>query len=430
MDCKSEPRLRLRVTAAAEGAVRGGHPWLFAGSIREQNRPGMPGELAIIYDRRDGFLALGLYDPDSPLRVRILHTGDSITIDRSWWKQRLAAAVERRANLFDSQTTGYRCIHGESDGWPGLVLDRYDSTYVLKLYTGAWLPRLPEIVPLLEEQFRPKRIVLRLSRNIQKSATKAGLTEGQILTGLNLKEPVTFLENGLRFEADVVRGQKTGFFLDQRENRRQVESLAGGRTVLNAFSFSGGFSVYAARGGARSVLDLDISAHALESARRNFRLNASIPNVARCHHEAIKADAFGWLLDCAGRKFDLVVIDPPALAKNQSERPQAMRAYRKLLTAGIKSLQAGGILVAASCSAPVPNSEFFDLALKTAKASGRNFREVLRTEEPPDHRASFPEGKYLKCIYLHESSRAGIEMINRTAGSRRAKRSGPLRSGA
>jgi len=225
MDSKSEPRLRLRVTAAAEGAVRGGHPWLFAGSIREQNRPGMPGELAIIYDRGDGFLALGLYDPDSPLRVRILHTGDSIIIDRNWWKQRLAAAVERRANLFDSQTTGYRCIHGESDGWPGLVLDRYDSTYVLKLYTGAWLPRLPEIVPLLEEQSRPKRIVLRLSRNIQKSATKAGLTEGQILTGLDLKEPITFLENGLRFEADVVRGQKTRKSASGRIPRRRTHGV-------------------------------------------------------------------------------------------------------------------------------------------------------------------------------------------------------------
>src|SRR5437879_1956764 len=181
MDSKSEPRLRLRVTAAAEGAVRGGHPWLFAGSIREQNRPGMPGELAIIYDRRDGFLALGLYDPDSPLRVRILHTGDSIIIDRSWWKQRLAAAVERRANLFDSQTTGYRCIHGESDGWPGLVLDRYDSTYVLKLYTAAWLPRLREIVSLFKERLDPKRIVLRLSRNFRKAAQQAEATDGEIL---------------------------------------------------------------------------------------------------------------------------------------------------------------------------------------------------------------------------------------------------------
>src|ERR1041385_8235406 len=140
MHSKSEPRLRLRVTAAAEIAVRAGHPWLFATSIREQNRPGTTGQLAVIYDRRNQFLAIGLYDAQSPLRVRILHAGSPLRIDDSWWKQRLAATVERRANLFDDQTTGYRCIHGESDGWPGVVLDRYDSTFVLKLYTGAWLP--------------------------------------------------------------------------------------------------------------------------------------------------------------------------------------------------------------------------------------------------------------------------------------------------
>src|SRR5256885_8727073 len=140
MPSKSEPRLRLRVTAAAETAIRGGHPWVFAGSVREQNRPGVTGELAILYDKRDRFLAVGLYDPDSPLRVRILHAGSPAEIDDSWWKRHLSATVQRRANLFDEQTTGYRCIHGESDGWPGLVLDRYDTTFALKLYTSAWLP--------------------------------------------------------------------------------------------------------------------------------------------------------------------------------------------------------------------------------------------------------------------------------------------------
>jgi len=140
-------------------------------------------------------------------------------------------------------------------------------------------------------------------------------------------------------------------------------------------------------------------AHALESARRNFALNASIPNVAACDHEFLKVDAFDWL-SASQRKFGLVILDPPALAKNQSQRPRALRAYEKLLGSGIKSLQSGGVLVAASCSAPVVASEFFELALKSARASGRKFRELLRTEEPPDHPASFAEAKYLKCIYL------------------------------
>jgi len=393
-------RLRLRVTAPAEAKVRSGHPWVFASSIREENRAGSAGELAVIYDKRDRFLALGLYDPDSPLRVRILHRGDPITIDRAWWQERLSEALARRANLFDYQTTGYRCIHGESDGWPGLVADRYDSTYVLKLYTAAWLPRLREIVSLFKERLDPKRIVLRLSRNFRKAAQQAEATDGEILVGPKLVEPSIFLESGLQFEADVIRGQKTGFFLDQRENRRRVERLSAGRNVLNAFSFSGGFSVYAARGGARSVLDLDISPHALESARRNFHLNNGVANVAACHHETVKADAFAWLKQTRARKFDLVILDPPALAKNQTERPQAIRAYRTLLARGIKLLQPGGVLVAASCSAPIAASEFFELALGAARNSGRKFRDLARTEEPPDHPASFAEAKYLKCIYL------------------------------
>ncbi|MEJ0090801.1 MAG: class I SAM-dependent methyltransferase [Limisphaerales bacterium] len=249
-------RLRLRITAAAESIVRSGHPWLFADSIHELNRAGQLGELAIIYDRKDKFLAVGLFDPDSPIRVRILHAGKPVMIDTAWWQARLEQALAIRRDLFDAETTGYRLIHGESDGWPGLVLDRYDTTLVLKLYTAAWLSQLEEIFALFKEKISCERIVLRLSRNIQAVAEKQfQRRDGQILSGDALNAPVIFSENGVRFEADVVRGQKTGFFLDQRENRAEVEKLSPGRKVLNAFSFSGGFSVYAARGGAKSVTE-------------------------------------------------------------------------------------------------------------------------------------------------------------------------------
>ncbi len=160
-------RLRLRITAAAETAVRSGHPWVFSDSVLESNRVGQTGELAVIYDRKDRFLAVGLFDPDSPIRVRILHAGKPLTIDRAWWQTRLEQALARRRELFDVQTTGYRLIHGESDGWPGLVLDRYDTTFVLKLYTAAWLPRLDDTLALLKENVPCERIVLRLSRNTQ-----------------------------------------------------------------------------------------------------------------------------------------------------------------------------------------------------------------------------------------------------------------------
>jgi 23S rRNA (cytosine1962-C5)-methyltransferase len=391
----------LRVTATAESVLRSGHPWLFAESIREQNRAGQAGELAVIYDRKDRFLATGLFDPASPIRVRLLHVGKPQTINRNWWSERLSLALEARRGLFDEQTTGFRWINGESDGWPGLVLDRYDRTLVLKLYTAAWLPRLEELTGLITTRLRPERIVLRLSRNIQKLAKhQFGKADGEIVHGPPLDGPVTFLETGLRFEADVLRGQKTGFFLDQRENRRQVESLARGRDVLNAFSFSGGFSLYAARGGARSVTDLDLSAHALAGAKRNIALNATNASAASCRHELVQADAFVWLQQQPGRRFDLVILDPPSLAKREIERPGAIRAYGRLASSGIEQLAPGGILVACSCSAHVTAEEFYDAVRGSAVKAGRKFKELRTTRHAPDHPATFKEAEYLKAIYL------------------------------
>jgi 23S rRNA (cytosine1962-C5)-methyltransferase len=395
-------RLRLRLTSAAESIVRGGHPWVFADSVKEQNREGVAGELAVIFDRNDKFLAVGFFDPESPIRVRVLHVGKPLTIDAVFWQARLDAAVQRRDGLFDARTNGYRLINGESDGWPGLVLDRYDTTLVLKIYTAAWLDRLEEIASLIRARLGPERIVLRTSRNLERRAPVR--PDGEILfqklAGSETGAPVVFLENGIRFEADVWRGQKTGFFLDQRENRRLVESLAPGRTVLNAFSFSGGFSLYAARGGAKSVTDLDISSHALESAKRNFQLNEDDPNVARCRRESIQADAFEWLAENAGQQFDLVVLDPPSLAKREAERAGAIRAYAKLAESGRKHLRPGGILIACSCSAHVSAAEFFVAVRQAARDSGRRFTELQTTRHAPDHHAAFPEAEYLKAIYL------------------------------
>jgi 23S rRNA (cytosine1962-C5)-methyltransferase len=328
-----------------------------------------------------------------------LHAGKPQTIDAAWWQAHLAQALVRRDGLFDASTTGYRLIHGESDGWPGLVLDKYDTTLVLKLYTAAWLPRLAETVALLKEKIPGERMVLRLSRNIQAAAEKEfTLRDGQLLFGPSPEGPVIFSENGVRFEADVLRGQKTGFFLDQRENRHEVGLLATGKRVLNAFSFSGGFSVYAARGGATSVTDLDISAHALESAKRNFALNQNFPAMAACRHETVQADAFEWI-EQTPERFDLVVLDPPSLAKRATEREGAIRAYEKVNFLGIKLLARDGILVAGSCSAHVPSAEFFDAVRRAAVKSGRKFSELKTKLHPPDHPAGFKEAEYLKVIY-------------------------------
>jgi 23S rRNA (cytosine1962-C5)-methyltransferase len=394
-------RLRVRVTAAAESILRAGHPWLFAESIRHQTRPGKLGELAVIYDRNDRFLAVGIYDPESPIRVRILHSGKPQTINEHWWSARMNLALERRQNIFDQRTTGFRWINGESDGWPGLVLDRYGRTLVMKLYSASWLPWLGALIPLFQQRLEPERLVLRLSRNIRGQAeTQFGKADGELLTGPPLEELVVFAETGLNFEADVVRGQKTGFFLDQRENRRRVEALARGRTVLNAFSFSGGFSVYAARGGARSAMDLDLSAHALAGARRNFARNQNDSNVAACLHQVAQGDAFDWLRANSRRRFDLIILDPPSLARRESERAGAIRAYQRLAQLGIGRLAPGGILVACSCSAHVTAEEFFEAVRSAGSASKRRLNELETTQHPPDHPATFKEAEYLKAIYL------------------------------
>jgi 23S rRNA (cytosine1962-C5)-methyltransferase len=400
-ETKPVPRLRLRVTTAAEAEVRSGHPWVFAESIREQNRAGELGELAVIYDRQDRFLAVGLFDPESPIRMRVLHCGKPQTIDRAWWEARLESALERRQGLFDKQTTGFRWINGESDGWPGLVLDRYGQNLVLKLYAASWAPRLDEITNLIVTRLRPERLVLRLSRNIQPVvANLINAVDGQVLAGPPLDGPVVFRETGLKFEADLLHGQKTGFFLDQRENRRKVESLAKGRRVLNAFSFSGGFSLYAARAGAQSVMDLDISSHALEASNRNFELNQSEPAVRSCRHNVTKAEVFEWLEKKSGSKFDLIILDPPSLARRELERAGAIIAYGKLARLGIKRLEPEGILAASSCSAHVTADEFFGAVRGAAVKSGRHFRELGKTRHPPDHPATFSAAQYLKTLYL------------------------------
>ena len=358
------------------------------------------GELSVVYDRNNRFLALGLFDPESPLRIRVLHKGKPVQVTDEWWRCRLNDAVDRRAGILDEHTTACRLINGESDGWPGLVLDRYADVLVLKVYTAAWLARLPMLTELLRDALHPKAIVLRLSRNVQPAFARSGFTDGQVLFGERVDGPVVFLETGIRFEADVIKGQKTGFFLDQRENRREVELLASDCAVLNAFSFSGGFSLYAARGGARSVTDLDISEHALANAQRNFALNEGDPTIARCRHETIQADAFDWLEKQNNRTFDLIVLDPPSLAKRESERASAVRAYGKLAAGAIQHLRRGGTLLAASCSAHVQSQEFFDTISKAAVKSRRQFQLLKTTQHAPDHSAAFAEAQYLKCIYL------------------------------
>ena len=394
------PNVAVRVTGEALRQVRRGHPWIFASSVTSVSRDGAPGDLAVVFDDRRRFAAVGLYDPASPIRVKVLHHGQPATVDEAWWRERLAAAVARRAPLLRSgTTTACRLVHGESDGFPSLVVDRYADTAVVKVYSPAWFPHLETLVLLLVELLAPERVVLRLARSVAPDPAR-GWTDGATLLGAPPAGPVAYRENGLAFEADVVHGQKTGAFLDQRDNRRLVRSLASGRSVLDVFACTGGFSVHAAAGGAVAVHSVDLSRRALDTARANMARNRDVRPVRACTHTVAAGDAFEELaaLAAAGRRFDLVVVDPPSFAANQRSVPGALRAYGRLTRLALGVLAPDGLLFQASCSSRVPEEAFLDAVHGAARRAGVQLDEVARTGHPADHPIAFPEAAYLKAV--------------------------------
>ncbi len=396
-------RIAIHVKPAAERAVKQGHPWLFESGIRKQNRNGRSGDLAILFDRKNRFLAVGLYDPDSPIRVRILHKGEPATIDAAWFETKIQTAVSLRTPLRQTQTTAYRLIHGPNDSFPGLVIDKYDQTMVLKLYSAIWLPHLHSVLTALHKYTQPARIVLRLSRGVQQQTNElGGLQDGMLLAGEPLQNNmVQFQENGLNFAANLIDGQKTGFFLDQRDNRARVEKLAQGRTVLNVFAYTGGFSLYAARGGATRVVSLDLSRPALETAVHNFQLNRTNAAIASAIHEQLVGDAFQELEALIDRrqKFDMVIIDPPSFAHNQAQVERALSAYGRLVRLGLQVMEQRGILVMASCSSRISADDFFRKVNEAARKGKRPLIEIERTGHALDHPISFKESAYLKCLF-------------------------------
>lgn len=401
-----ERRIAIRISLQAERVLRRGHPWLYDQAITSQSHEGKPGDLAVIFDHQRKFLAIGLYDPHASIRVRILQHKKPALINQAWYRDRLAAAMELRRDLLeswaDNNTTGFRLVHGENDGLPGLVIDRYADSLVMKVYTPAWIPHLQTFCTVLINLIPVERLVLRLSRAVsERPQDLYGLEDGEILYGNILQGPVLFKENGLVFEADLLQGQKTGFFFDQRENRARVEKLTGGKTVLNVFAYTGGFSVYAARGGAHKIVSVDSSLPALQVAQRNFEHNQQVPGIARAEHKIIAADAFTVLETMRenGDNFDLLVIDPPSFAQKKNQIQQAIAAYERLTQLGIKLLSPGGVLVQASCSSRVDADTFFNTVHQAAIHAGRPLLEIERSEHALDHPISFKEGAYLKCLF-------------------------------
>ncbi len=397
----SEKRIAVRVTKDCLRQLRGGHRWVYDQSINQLSHQGKPGDLAVIFDDKRQFFAIGLYDPASPIRVRVLHQGKPTQIDGSFWRGQITAALALRHQLTqDERTNAYRVINGENDAMPGLILDKYGSTYVLKLYTTAWLPHLAEVTEAIRELTDAQTLILRFSRNTS-NQNRFGLREGDALFGSAPTEPVKFLEHGLHFEADVIEGQKTGHFLDQRDNRIKVSMRAEKARVLDVFSCNGGFSLHAAAGGAKEVISVDLNEKALANATANFALNKDHPLVSKCKHSVMCGDAFQIMQQLRHKKqpFNMVIVDPPSFAQRKSQIEAGLGAYAKLTKAAIALLAPGGTLVQASCSSFIDSYQFNETVLAAAGETGRKLSAITYSGHGIDHPSTFKESNYLKAIF-------------------------------
>jgi 23S rRNA (cytosine1962-C5)-methyltransferase len=394
-------RLAIRLTPDALRQVRGGHPWVYAEAITSVSEPSAPpGTLGVVFDKDRRFVAIGLWDPTSPIRLRILHAGKPRAIDSDHWQDVIGRAYRSRQVLTRRGSNGWRLLHGENDGTGGLVIDRYDSTLVCKVYSSCWLPHLSAVLEALVATVPTDRVVLRLGRlaAADRAVHEAGLRDGMVLRGDVFDGPVLFTENGLTFEADVINGQKTGHFLDQRDNRQMIKATSEGARVLDVFSCTGGFSVHAAAGGATHVHSVDIAEPALATAKRNMHHNRTVTGSVR--HVTTTGDAFEVMdrLGRNGEQYDVVIIDPPSFASKSSERDGAIRAYRKLSELGLPLVRPGGRLLQASCSSRVTEDDLVATVFSAVRSQGRSFRSHEVTGHALDHPITFPQGAYLKAL--------------------------------
>jgi 23S rRNA (cytosine1962-C5)-methyltransferase len=386
--------MQLRLTRTAAAAVRRGHPWVYREGLARPPERLDTGASVELADDAGAFLARGLYDAASPIAVRVFDHAPGPALDAAALGARVLRAVARRDGRFGEDTTAYRLCNGEGDRVPGLVIDRYADVAVLRLDTDAWRPHLAGVAAALSAPLAARGVTaigLRVGGDGKKLDALAGRTP---------PDRVLVREHGMAMEVDLAHGQKTGAFLDQRENRARVRALsAGRRRALNLFSYTGGFSIAAALGGAAHVTSVDIAAAAHATAQRTFRANGVDPGA----HAFVSADAFAFLEQARARgdRFDLVVSDPPSFAPSERARARALGAYRKLHAAAAAVLAEGGVLCAASCSSHV-TAEDFAGTLDDAAVGRGDLRLCELFGQPEDHPTlpAWPEGRYLKLAIL------------------------------
>ncbi|MBC6993092.1 class I SAM-dependent rRNA methyltransferase [Neolewinella lacunae] len=389
---------KVTLLKGKDGAIRRRNPWVFSGAIRNEDEGLLDGDLVVVEDSTGERLGLGHYQ-NGGIRVRMLHFGAGEISIADLLRDKLAAALALRQQLglaADPLTNAYRLVHAEGDGLPGLIVDRYASVVVLQCHSIGMYRLRQEIATAL-------RTLLGEEVRTIYDKSAASLPERQEASdGVLLGETVTevvVLENGRRFLVDVAGGQKTGFFLDQRENRWLLGSYAQGKSVLNAFCYTGGFSVYALLGDAAQVHSVDLSSNAIDLADGNVARNGDFTE----RHRSYAADVMEWLRDQADAGgYDLVIIDPPAFAKNKHKRHQAVQAYKRLNARAMQALKPGGLLFTFSCSRVVERQLFYDTVVAAGLEAGRDCRVLHHLSQGPDHPVSLyhPEGEYLKGLVL------------------------------
>lgn len=372
------------------------HPWVFSGAIATADEGIEEGDIVRVITSGGEQIAVGHYQIGS-IAVRVLAFGDA-TIDMDFWRARLLSALTMRQaiGIADNPTNNtYRLVHGEGDNLPGLVIDVYGKTAVMQAHSVGMHVCRNEVAKALVEVMgnRIENIYYKSETTLPYKA-ELGQENGFIVGG---SDDNIAVENGLKFRVDWLRGQKTGFFVDQRENRSLLESFAKGKKVLNMFCYTGGFSFYAMRGGATQVHSVDSSAKAIELTRENVELN--FPGDKR--HEAFCEDAFKYL-DEAGDKYDLIILDPPAFAKHRAALHNALKGYTRLNVKALEKIKSGGILFTFSCSQVVTKDNFRNAVFTAAALAKRNVRILHQLHQPADHPINIyhPEGEYLKGLVL------------------------------
>jgi 23S rRNA (cytosine1962-C5)-methyltransferase len=381
-----------------EESLSAGHLWIFSGALQQPPHWIEEGGLVDVKSSTGQFVARGYYNPHTDIAIRILTRDPEEAIDSDFLRRRIRGALALREVFDPAQTNAYRLIHSEGDGLPGLVVDRYADILVAQIHTAGMERLRPQLIEALMQETGARGLLL---RNESQARRREGLEVEEPMVGAGeVPQQVAICENSVQFVVDPWQGQKTGFFLDQRDKRAALRKYTRGKRVLNCFSYTGGFSVYAALTDPQTrVTSVDISAPAIEAARQHFTLNGFDP----AQHEFLIADVFEYLEQArlSGELFDVVVLDPPAFAKTQHARAQAIKAYRRLNTLGMQVLHPGGILLTCSCSGVIGMDDLLGALSQGAQQLHRSVQLLETYTHGVDHpmNLAMPETAYLKAVF-------------------------------